>query len=219
MPYGHDRESLKDYLEKTAGRMISLILTDNASSLMSVRTQGNLIFVRLQRILLDAGMDVIDEIASFIKNGRGKTPHLREYVNHNTGRLRKQSPGRQLIKTRGNYHNLSEIYDLLNKEYFSAKVSSTITWGIRPSRRAVKKRTLGSYDNFTNTIRINPVLDRRSVPRYFVVFVVYHEMLHADMGFSEVNGRRSVHSKEFRSREKALSEYQRARAWEKKYFR
>ncbi len=77
------------------------------------------------------------------------------------------------------------------------------------------KRTLGSYCLRTNTIRINPVLDRKTVPDYFIGFIVYHEMLHADMGVCRINGRRSVHSSEFRKRERMFKEYEKALAWEK----
>jgi predicted metal-dependent hydrolase len=76
------------------------------------------------------------------------------------------------------------------------------------------KRTLGSYSQRTNTIRINPVLDRKTVPAYFIEFIVYHEMLHADMGVGRINGRRSVHSSGFRIREKLFKKYEQALAWE-----
>jgi len=54
------------------------------------------------------------------------------------------------------------------------------------------------------------------VPRYFIEFVVYHEMLHADMGTEEHEGRRSIHSREFRKRERLFEDYERAMAWERK---
>lgn len=79
----------------------------------------------------------------------------------------------------------------------------------------MRNRTLGSYLDSVNTIRINPVLDKKSVPRYYIEFIVYHEMLHADMGVTEKNGRRVVHSKEFRAREKSFRDYRKAMAWEK----
>jgi hypothetical protein len=36
------------------------------------------------------------------------------------------------------------------------------------------------------------------VPRCYVAFVVYHEMLHADMGIAMRGKRRSVHPREFK---------------------
>ena len=79
----------------------------------------------------------------------------------------------------------------------------------------VRKRTLGSYSERSHTIRINPVLDKRTVPCYVVAYVVYHEMLHAAMGISRHGGRRIVHSREFRRKEKLFKEYEKAMAWER----
>jgi hypothetical protein len=65
-------------------------------------------------------------------------------------------------------------------------------------------------------IRINPILDSRSVPRYFLEFIVYHEMLHADIGIKKGVVRRIIHSSEFKKREKLFKHYEKAINWEKK---
>jgi predicted metal-dependent hydrolase len=93
-------------------------------------------------------------------------------------------------------------------------VNAAITWGSRSPRSSVRRRTLGSYSERSNIIRINPVLDKKTVPRYFVAFIVYHEMLHAAMGTPLRGKRRSVHSGEFRKREKFFKDYEKATAWE-----
>jgi hypothetical protein len=72
------------------------------------------------------------------------------------------------------------------------------------------------FRSHTNTIRINPVLDRKAVPLCVLEFILYHEMLHADLGVTRKNGRRSVHSREFRGRERLFSQYDTATAWEKR---
>ncbi len=95
-------------------------------------------------------------------------------------------------------------------------INAAITWGAKSPRWAVRKRTLGSYSERSNTIRINPVLDRKTVPRYYVAFVVYHEMLHAAIGLLLQGKRRSVHSREFRKRERLFKDYERAVAWERR---
>jgi predicted metal-dependent hydrolase len=94
-------------------------------------------------------------------------------------------------------------------------VQSSITWSAAAPRRYARKRTLGSYSVRANTIRISRLLDRRDVPLYFIAYVVYHEMLHADLGISETEGRRAIHTREFRRREKLFRDYARASAWER----
>lgn len=211
----HDENSLRNHLEKATGKTISLKMTDNSTSMISVKMHGKNVSVRLHRIFLNAGVDVIREIAEFIKNKRCMTPLIRDFIKQNSNSLNKKPLQKLSINTKGKYYDLSGIYESINNEYFNGKVSAAIAWGAKSPRCAVRKRTLGSYSSHTNTIRINPILDKKSVPRYFIKFIVYHEMLHADMGTETKNGRRSVHSREFRRREKLFKYHERAMAWEK----
>jgi len=216
LPLSNTPISLKNYFERVTSSIVSLAITDNSTSMLSVRKKGDAISVRLHRIFLDARHDVIDEIAVFIKRRKGSTPLLRRFVKENLIRVRNAPPKRVKINTQGNYHNLGEIYDSLNRDYFQEKLSCPITWGTGRARYAVRKRTLGSYSRHANIIRINTTLDRKHVPRYFIEFVIYHEMLHADMDPTVKNGRNIVHSREFRGREKQFRDYERALKWEKK---
>jgi len=210
----HSEISLRGCLEKMIGRPVSLIITDNAASMISVKPGGNAISVRLHRMFLSAGSDVISEVAQFIRKRKGSTPLIRDFIRQNSGCLKK-TVRKAVINADGKYHNLSDIYGSINDEYFGGAVSAGITWGTRSPRYAVRKRTLGSYSSHANIIRINPILDRKRIPRYFVEFIVYHEMLHADIGTETKNGRRSVHSREFKRREKLFQHYDKAAAWEK----
>ena len=65
-------------------------------------------------------------------------------------------------------------------------------------------------------IRIHPTLDRQEVPEFYVAAVVFHEMLHQMVPAVEVNGRRVVHGREFRRRERAYPDHARAKAWEER---
>jgi predicted metal-dependent hydrolase len=215
LPFVLNEDSLRDYLEKITGKSISLKITDNSTSMISLKTKGGIVYARLHRIFLNAGNDVIEEIAQFIKNKKGRTPLIRDFIKQNSNCLNKKLPKKLSIKTQGRYYDLRDIYAKVNSEYFNGKVAASITWGTKSPRYAVRKRTLGSYSSHTNTIRINPILDKKSVPRYFIEFIVYHEMLHADMDVETKNGRRSVHSREFRRREKLFKHYERVVAWEK----
>jgi hypothetical protein len=215
LPLTRDTVHLRDYFQGVACRPVSLFITDNSTSMVSVREKGKALIVRLHRMFLDAGDDVITEIAKFLKHRKGETPLLRKFLGQNSHRIKKSSPRKTTVKTEGKYHNLDELFHSLNSEYFDGRVSASITWGTRNLRYAVRKRTLGSYSRNSNIIRINPVLDRKGVPRYFIEFVAYHEMLHADMGMSEKNGRRSVHPREFKERERLFRHFKKAMAWEK----
>ncbi|BCB96881.1 hypothetical protein JZK55_18030 [Dissulfurispira thermophila] len=213
LPY--DEIFLNNYLQKITGKDISLKITDNSTTMLSLKMKKGNVHLRIHRIFLHASNDVILEIANFVKNTNAKTPLIRDFIKQNINYLNKKLPKKLSIKTQGEYYNLGDIYEKVNNEYFNGRITASITWGAKSPRYAVRKRTLGSYSSHTNTIRINPILDKKSVPRYFIEFIVYHEMLHADMGVKTKNGRRSVHSREFRRREKLFVNYEKAITWEK----
>jgi predicted metal-dependent hydrolase len=211
----HTDASLRQYIEEHLGRPLSLILTENSTSMLSARMREGVLYLRLHRMFLNADGQVIDEIISFLKNRRSRMCLFRKFVRDNREHLSKRPPNKVMVKTSGKFHDLRELYDEINKDYFGSVIQAAITWGSRSSRYAVRKRTLGSYSDRSNTIRINPVLDKSVVPRHVVSFVVYHEMLHAAMGIAMQGKRRSVHSREFRKREKLFADYEKARAWER----
>jgi hypothetical protein len=212
--FNHTESSLRQYFEERLGRPVSLVLTENSSSMLSARARDGVLRVRLHRMFMSAEIRVLDEIVSFLKNRKGRMSCFRGFVRENRERIPPKPLRKVPVKTLGRFFDLRELFQEANEEYFGGAINSAITWGSRSPRYAVRKRTLGSYSESSDTIRINPVLDRKAVPRYYVAFVVYHEMLHAAMGVPLAGKRRSVHSREFRKREKCFKDYERAMAWE-----
>jgi hypothetical protein len=213
----HDETFLHSFLEKETKKNISLVITDNSSMMLSLREKGDVVYLRLHRMFLSAGMDVLNELSCFIKNKSIRTPLIRRFINQNTHCVKESSPRSFSLFTAGRYHELSDIFNSINSEYFESRITALITWGLRRKRRSARLRTLGSYCAERNIIRINPVLDSGRVPRYFLEFIVYHEMLHADIGICNNGKRRRIHTKEFRRRERIFKHYKRALAWDKKY--
>jgi predicted metal-dependent hydrolase len=214
-----DEQSLKDYFQATTSKPISLTLTGNTVSMLSIREREAGISIRLHRMFLNAGPDVLDEIGAFIKWRKKPILKAREFILRNQACLDARKPRAVSINTRGRHYNLLEIFDELNKEYFSGTVAAAITWGKRSPRRAVRKRRLGSFQRDRDIIRINPALDSGSVPRYFIEFVVYHEMLHAVQASVVARSRQRVHSKEFKKLEKDFKYYEKALRWERSTWR
>jgi hypothetical protein len=208
-------DALRAILEKAAGKPVLLTLTDNSTTMLSVRKQGNAIRARLHRMFLDAPAPVIDEISAFLRSRKSGMPLFRRFIRENRERIRSRPPKRVVVRTVGKYHDLAALFREINEEYFGGSITASITWGTKRPRLAVKKRTLGSYSERAGLIRINPALDKRSVPKFFVAFIIYHEMLHAALGTPLLNKKRSVHSREFRAREKLFKDYGRAITWER----
>ena len=212
--YSHSESSLRHYLEERLGRPIALILTENSTTMLSVRVQDSNLRIRLHRMFVNADSNVFDEIVAYLKNRKRAMPLFRRFLRENKTRITAKPLKKVPLKTDGKYHDLRELYNSVNEEYFGGSINAAITWGTRSPRFSVRRRTLGSYSERSNIIRINPVLDKKAVPRFFVAFIVYHEMLHAAMGTPLRGKRRSVHSTEFRKREKLFRDYEKAMAWE-----
>jgi predicted metal-dependent hydrolase len=211
-----DEQTLKDFLQKANSKPVFLTLTRNTVSMLSIRERDAGIFVRLHRMFLNADTSVLDEIGTFIKKRKKPILKVREFILRNQTCLDERKPRAVSINTSGRHYHLQEIFDELNKEYFSGTVTAAITWGKRSPRRAVRKRRLGSFQRDRNIIRVNPALDSNSVPRYFIEFVVYHEMLHAAGAVEAGSVRQRIHSREFKRRERDFKWYEQALAWERK---
>jgi predicted metal-dependent hydrolase len=212
----YDEHHLKGHLEKSVRKQVTVVITDNATVMLSIKSKKDHFALRLHRMFLSAGRDVLDELAGYMRNSRKKTPLIRDFINGNSHNLKKKPPRKIRLIHKGKKFNVSDIFNRVNLEYFNGTIRSSITWSTRSPKRSVAKRTLGSYSPDTDLIRINPVLDSAAVPGYFLEFVVYHEMLHADLNNEPATNRRTVHSREFKKREKLFRHYDRAMAWEKK---
>jgi hypothetical protein len=207
---------LKQYMEKASGKAVSLVITDNSTSVLSFKGDRASVALRLHRMFLLADYAVLDELAEYIRNKRKKTPLIRKFISDNAHTIKRKPPKKVTIKQQGKHYDLLRMYNSINEEYFAGNVSADITWGAGKPKRAAARRTLGSYSSHSNTIRVNPLLDSKRVPKYFLDLIVYHEMLHADIGIDNGAKRRSIHSKEFKRREKLFKHYDRAIEWERK---
>lgn len=204
--------ALKKFFETALKRPVELVLTDNSARMLSFRPKGPGIALRLSRVFLSAPAEVLDEATSFIKKRGGPTPLMNRFLRLAAPAARK--PRRAGTRTEGRHHDLVAAFERVNSEYFNGSVEASITWSRRQPGR-VRRRTLGSFCPVSRTVRINPVLDKPGVPVLFLDFIVYHEMLHACVAIREKGGRRDVHSREFREKEKVFKGFEAASLWER----
>jgi predicted SprT family Zn-dependent metalloprotease len=214
LPYGP--EDIRLYFEIATDRNVLLTFMEGSSSIVSWReTQEGSLSIRLHRILLGADEAVFSELAEGIRKDRSRFPLVRELIRRNREALLRTGQGKARVSTKGRVYELDRIYGDINGRYFGNRVTAGITWGRNSRRRNVRQRTLGCYDERAHLIRINPCLDRKSIPLYVLENVVYHEMLHAYLGIRIVGGRRRMHTDRFRRMERSFLHYEKARKWEK----
>ena len=200
-----------------ASRPLRLTLTENRSVLLSLRREKGIVFLRLHHMFLHAPMAVVRAVARGLsRRNRNADGLVRRFMNENLHRVRQAKRPLGPLVTAGRAHDLRRIYDALNARFFGSALDVPLTWGRGSGRARRSGLTFGSYDPVMALIRIHPVLDRDSVPRYFLESVVYHEMLHHHMGgVPDRAGRTVYHSRAFRAAEAAYPHHRAALAWEK----
>lgn len=114
------------------------------------------------------------------------------------------------VISRDNHHDLIAIYQELNHQYFKGNLDIPIGWFGTWQPRARRKVLLGSYHLDKKSIKINRVLDHPHVPRYYVAFIIYHEMLHHLYPPIVDRKRRYIHHVEFKRMERRFHEYEKA---------
>ena len=197
---------------------VEVELTDNAWTMVSYKRIAGRLRFRLHHMFCEAGDDVLRAVAGF--TGRARKVHGRlidRYIKQHRQLIR-STPARSEgpLVTRGQVHDLADIYAGLNARHFDGRVQARIGWGRRAPERRRRSIKMGVYLHEQKLIRLHPALDDARVPRLFVELVVFHEMLHQVIPPSEgESGRRCVHGREFRDAERRFPGYERARAWEK----
>ena len=226
-----DARGLHAELEGHVGP-VDVTVTDNRRRMVSVSPSlpGGRPEVRLHHMFLDAGDEVVEAIADLVQgDGDSARPVLQDYISENRDAINFEVSESEL-EAKGDCFDLREIFDDA-KGYLLEAVGSVeqtpgdirldeikITWGRRG--RGAKSIRFGSFDFDQRLIRVHPALDRSWVPRFFVVYIVYHEMLHAvyppaEEREAQDGERRRVHTAEFSRAEKEFPKYQEAQQWER----
>lgn len=216
------------------GRLSALSLTDNRRTILTVKPLQPVrrisvapvpLELRLHRSFLEAPDEALQAVAVFVSSRRG-TPaskqalaKIREHFSRYCRTAAPRAARRTVLRPVGVTFDLRELRDQLIGEYFAPGIRPEITWGkaaaAKPKRRRSGRASiqLGSYSYEDNLIRLHRALDHPRVPRYVLEAVIFHELLHAALPPVVRNGRRYVHTPEFREREKQFRQLGRAERW------
>ncbi|AWV90569.1 hypothetical protein [Bradymonas sediminis] len=221
-------------LERLLG-VVDLILTDNRRRMLSSKRGRKRIEIRIHHMFMGCDAQTVGAIADLLGGvssaRKGARAIIQGYIRDNRDAISFE-PTDDELHTRGEFFNLATVLDEVVEGLEPAMRADLraigdihITWG----RRSQGNRSIrfGSYDFDRKLIRIHPALDRDWVPRYFVAFIIYHELLHAlfppisgcassveGTDSSGTSKRRLVHTPEFNAMERRFPDYQKAMRWE-----
>jgi hypothetical protein len=175
-----------------------------------VRLHDGRLEVRISDLLEGAPAPVFEALAFILLGKLYRKPvprhysyRYRIYLNRRDVRrqanLVRQIRGRKFVSgPQGEFHNLADIFERLNREYFDGLLGCPqLGWS-----RGVSRGMLGHFDPAHNAIIISRVFDRAAVPALALDYVMFHEMLHLQYPVDHSGARRRVHTREFREAER-----------------
>ncbi len=187
----------------------------------TIRIENKTTWIRISDILMDAPEKVLTALIHVLlaRTARKKPAeeHLqiyRDYIQqpeieakHAETRLKRAK--KVLIGSQGKVYDLEDSYNRIQPLYLpEIQVKPTLSWSPRSS-----KRLLGYHDSHLNLIVISRWLDRKCVPFYVLDYIMYHELLHIVTSCQYRNGKRIVHTKEFKQKERTFAHYEAAIRW------
>jgi hypothetical protein len=216
------RQALERRFENMLGGPVQLAVTDNRRNMVSQSRGRGTLKVRVHMMFLGASERVLDALCRWVIFDDPVASQLvGDFIHANSFRIRASQAVKGALKTRGHAHDLLQVLAQVNEQYFAGAISDVlITWGRRtrpssgPKRNAIK---LGTYSSAERLIRVHPALDAEWVPRYFLAYIVFHELLHHVVPPLVSGGRAELHPPEFRRRERDFRHFERALAWEQKH--
>lgn len=211
-------ERIASRLTRVIGAEVDVALTRNRRTMISSKRSETHLQVRLHRMFAEADAPTLDALGLYVKTGDAEaSARLGEFIEEKRDLVAAEPAPSRPTQVLGDIHDLGAIARELEADFFAGQlVGVSITWGKRgPAGRAKRSVRLGTYVQDERLVRIHPVLDQLWVPRFFVRYVVFHELLHHVEPAVEHKGRVNFHTPRFREREAAYPDYARAIAWER----
>jgi len=189
-----------------------------------IRLEHQRLHVRISDLLAGAPAPVMEALAYILIGKLYRKPVARVY-NHRyrlylnrrdvrrQAQLVRQIRGRKFVSgPQGEHHNLEEIFESLNRQFFDGLMGRPqLGWSRTPSRGM-----LGHFDPAHNAIIISRIFDQPRVPVVALEYVMFHEMLHLRFPVEHSGSRRRVHTREFQAAEKKFPRLKEAKELLKK---
>lgn len=217
---GAARADIERAMALALGVKVEVELTRNRRTMISTARVRDALRLRLHRMFVEADGAIVEALGRYVKSGdRRASRKLGEFIESRRDRF-VPPRARPLLRAEGRHYDLAMIFALVEELHFPGELAGVgITWGRHgapgPGRRRKRTIRLGTYTHDERLIRVHPVLDQAWVPRFFVEYIVFHEMLHHVEPAREEEARTVFHTPEFRRRERAYPDYERALEWER----
>jgi len=130
LPFLWDEYSLRSSLTKMLSSDIGLTLTNNRTSMLSIKKGGERPSLRIHRIFLEADESVIQAGFATLSETEDRRVRLFRPSSVSTAvHLKSQAVRKNTSQNRRGLPCLATLYDKVNTEYFQGEISAAITLG------------------------------------------------------------------------------------------
>lgn len=107
----------------------------------------------------------------------------------------------------GKHYDLEQVFERVNAACFGGQIARPrLAWS-----STIARRLLGFYQHASDRLTLSRVLDDARVPPEAIDLVMYHELLHKQLGVQMVNGRHYAHTEAFHAAERRFPGYEAAK--------
>lgn len=215
---GRSSEQLESALRGALPVPLRVTLTDNRRTMISLQRRPRGMHVRLHHMFARADAMTLEALGLYLAQAdREAAQQIGRFIEKHRQTIRHRTARPLQLSTTGLHHDLLEVYRDVNAQYFSGAVEAHISWSRegKTRRRSARSIKLGSYTARDKLIRIHPALDAVFVPRFFIEYIVYHEMLHHVLPARRAGRRRCLHGADFVERERNFARFDEALEWER----
>jgi hypothetical protein len=207
-------DSFVKRLRDAVPQPVRVHFTRNRVTMISVRFDADgMAVVRLHERFLRAPVEVLDALGGYVATRDAaawqRVADYARQIELPAADVRQHDPH----AARGGTYDLDAIFHDINMRFFSDKIRCAIRWGRQRARRRRRGRQVsirfGSWHRAERCIRIHPLLDDPQVPREFIDYIVFHEMLHVVVPSQRAGGRSIDHPPEFQQLERTFPGYAR----------
>lgn len=220
LPFDSPRERLRRRLRPLLDAGMVLVDNSNGVNLFSFQTARGITTLRVSDRLAEAPIEVLRDVVGWARGGsaaRAAAANVRAYISRLPHRpSRRRTPK---LVARGDAHDLAALVEKVSRAHFRGvelKIRA-VGWGVgrrHPNRKSGSVR-LASFQETTRTVRVHPALDHELVPSWVIEFLLFHELLHAEMGHQkDAAGHHRYHTPEFRRREQRHPDHDRFLVWQ-----
>jgi hypothetical protein len=157
--------------------------------------------------LLKAERRALEEsIRSFLETSVGEGPQRKRRLATNRRRMDRLNP-------LGRHHDLESILAAINADYFGGALEARITWAVRLGGLSTHRMAEDGEGRPYHLLTISRGYDSPDVTPEILGGVVYHECLHIAVPPRKEGGRRVIHGRDFRLRERQYRYYREWIEW------